>query len=242
MNERNHWITFVNDTIVGWVAFLPSPCDGIEALIRFSAAVVDAGERYAVYRALRLPARRTYEVGSQSFEAYLRAQARERKRIPIFPEDPGPGPHLWTPARIAFYRDASIVEEEVGDAGALLRELRPDRIETCRMFMRGASPVTVLGGSVPVDWTGEVRVQVRLDTDIWFPYVMGMLEDIPEKGNKPDLYDNCELAERHTPRLNAFLSELRHVVLDLGGRWAKLDVEGVAVNYAHMWNETGILI
>lgn len=242
MNERNHWITFANNTVVGWCAFLPPPSGGIEAMIRFGTAVVEAGERYAVYRAVRLPALNSYEIGSQSFDAYLRAQARERGRVPMFPEDPGPGPELMTPARIAFYRGDTKVEEEVGDVGDLLRELRPDRIETCGMFMRGTSPVTVLGGSFPLDWTREARILVRLDTDIWFPYVMGMIEDFPEDGDKPDMYDNRELAGSHTPRLNAFLREVRQVTLDLGGRWSKLEVEGVAVNYANMWNELGILL
>jgi hypothetical protein len=240
MNERNRWITLVTDTVARWEAFLPAPRGDVSTLIRFAGGVADAGSRNGVYRVERMPAERPYDSRLQTFETYLRDQARERGRVPIFPEDASPGSELWTPARIAFYRGGAVVEEEVGDAGALLRELCPDKLETCGMFMRGASPVTVLGGSVPVDWTQEVRVQVRLDTDIWFPDVTGMCEEIPEVGHKPDLYDTRELASRHTPRLNAFLDEIRRLSIELGGRWELLEVEGFAVNYAHMWDELAI--
>ncbi|HVJ93889.1 MAG TPA: hypothetical protein VM580_29065 [Labilithrix sp.] len=242
MNERNHWITFVNDFVVRWGAFLPAPRGDIGALVRFGVGVVEAGARHAVYHATRLPAARPYEAGQGSFEAYLRAEAQRSGRVPLFPSDTRPGPELWTPARLAFYRGDSIVEEEVGDVGALLCSLRPDRIETCRMFMRSAASVAVLGKQVSVDHAEEVRVEVRLDTDIWFPRVMGMLEELPEEDDPPSMYDNRALAERHTPRLNAFVGELRRLTLDLGGRWETLETDSVAVNYAAMWNEEGIFL
>ena len=242
MTDRNRWITFVNDTIVGWVAFLPAPCNGLEPLLRFATKVVDAGERHSVYRVVRLAAKHVYEPGSQSFAEYLRTQARDRGRVPLFPEDPGPGRDLWTPARVAFCRGSAVVEEEVGDLGALLRELRSDQIESCGMFMRSASPVTVLGASYPLDWSREARIIIRLDTDLWFPEVIGLMEDFPDEGTKPDFYDNRQLATRHTPRLNAFLGEIRRTTLELGGRWEKLEVDGIGFNYARMWDESGILI
>ena len=242
MNEYNHWVTLVNDPILGWDAYLPAPRGEIDAMVRFGAAVVDAGARHAVYRAILIPGARPYEPAAGPFEDYLRSQARERRRVPLFPEDPPPGTELVTPGRVAFYRDGAIVEEEVSDLGALLRELRPELVEASRMLMRGASPVTVLGASVPVDWPADVRIQIRLDTDIWLPQVMGLAEEIPEDEPKPDLYDNFELARRHTPRLNAFLAELQQTIAELGGRWVQREVEGLAVNYAHMWNESGILL
>jgi hypothetical protein len=240
MNDRNHWITFVNDIVVRWGAFLPAPRGDVDALVRFGVSVVEAGARHEVYRALRIPAAQAYVAGDKNFEDYLRAQANERGRVPLFPGDHRPGPELWAPARIAFYRDEEIVEEEVGDVGALLRELRPDKIESARMFMRSASPVSVMGKSVDVNDDREVRVQVRLDTDIWFPRVMGMLEDMPEDELKPDFFNNRELAERHTPRLNLFLNELRECATALGGRWEVLEVDGIGVNYADQWDALGI--
>lgn len=240
MKKENRFITFVNDVIAGWEIHLPAPRHGIEPLIRFATTVAKAGQLHAVYRLERLPGRRGYDAREESFEEYLLARVRESERLPLFPEDQAPGKELWTPARLAFYRDSACVEEDVGDVGGLLRELRPDRIETAGMFMRRASPVTVCGGSFPLDWTESARVVIRLDTDIWFPSVMGMLEALVEEGEQPESYDNRELAARHTPRLNAFLEELRGTVLDLGGTWGKIEVSGVGVNYAHLWNERGI--
>jgi hypothetical protein len=240
MSDRNHWITFVNDTVVRWGAFLPGPRGDISGLIRFGVSVVEAGALYEVYRALHIPGARSYLAGTESFEEYLRARAKEG-RVPLFPRESRPGPdELWTPARISFYRDDEIVEAEVGDVGALLRELRPNDLEAAGMFMRSAAPVTVRGSSVGIDDDQEVLIQVRLDTDLWFPRVMGMLEAVPEDEPKPDFYDNHELAERHTPRLNAFLNELRHSATALGGRWEMIEVDGVGVNYAEQWDESGI--
>ncbi len=108
------------------------------------------------------------------------------------------------------------------------------------MFMRSASPVAVLGMAVAVDRTQEVCVQIRLDTDIWFSYVMGMIEEVDEEGHKPDWFYNDPLAQRHTPRLNAFLRELRELTLALGGQWTQLEVDPVAENYEDMWDEHGI--
>jgi len=136
------------------------------------------------------------------------------------------------PARLAFYRGDRIVEEEVVDVGVLLQELRPDHD---RSVTGSAPPVEVRGKPVRVDSAKEVFVEITLPTDIWFPRVMGM-ED--EYNLEP--YDNSALAQLHTPRLNAFLREVRDKTLALGGRWEKLDVNGIAVNYLDQWDEFGI--
>jgi hypothetical protein len=134
-----------------------------------------------------------------------------------------------------------VVEAEVGDVGALMERLRPDREERSAFF-QPASPVTLLGEAPSVDSSLEVRIQVRLDTDIWFPRVMGLIEDLPEDEDKPDWYDNAALAERHTPRLNAFLADLRASVQRLGGRWEPLQAEDLAKNYAEQWDAAGVAL
>lgn len=238
MPARNHWMTFPDDFIVRWGAFLPAPRGSCEAAIRFGTALVEAGARHEVYRLVRMPAGEPYEVSEGSFDAYLRRQLERRGLVPLFPRDERPGNDSWATARLACYRPAGLVEEVVGDVGALLRELRPECLETRGRFMRAAPPVAIVGMAFPADRTEEIRIQIRLDTDLWFSRVLGMLEE-PD-GDKPDWYDNHPLAQRHTPRLNAFLRELRALTLSLGGRWEALEVDAVAANYESQWDEHGI--
>src|SRR6266542_4144312 len=49
MNERNHWITFTNDDVVRWGAYLPAPLGDADKLIRFGLRAVDSGRRHAVW-------------------------------------------------------------------------------------------------------------------------------------------------------------------------------------------------
>ncbi len=240
MTSFNHFATFVHTCIARWGAFLPAPCGNCDALIHFGTQLVEAGTRHQVYRLVRMPAQEPYDAREGDFESYLRSQVKRRGLVPLFPQDVRPGNSCWAPARLAFYRDTGPVEEEVGDVGGLLRELRPECVETRLMFMRAAAPVTVLGMAVAVDSTQEVRVQIRIDTDIWFSYVMGMLEVPGEDGVKPEWFYNDPLAQRHTPRLNAFLNDLRTLTLTLGGRWTQLEVDPAGENYADMWDEHGI--
>jgi len=245
MNERNHWITFPNHFVVRWGAFLQGPRGDGDALARFAAGVIDAGVRQAVFSPVRLPDFSSAGDGPITAAAYadnMRAQMQRHGRVSLFSGNVGPGPKLWTQARLAYFRGDEIVEEEVGDVGALLQTLRPDVVERGGMFMRGAPPIAVEGMTVPLSRDQEVRVEIRLDTDIWFPRVMGILEEAPEEGDLPEAFDNHALAERHTPRLNAFLNEVRTLTVALGGRWEVLEVDPFGADYAPMWNEGGILL
>jgi len=240
MSERNHWITFANDFMVRWGAWLRAPRGDATPLIDFGTAVVELGRRHGVYDPVRLPGTVPFVASRQGFADYLRDQVRQHGRIPLFPIEARPGEDLWTPARLAFYRGDSIVEEDIGDLGGLLRTLRPECLETCLMFMRAASPLVLSGAAVAVGSEQEVRIQVRLDSDIWLPRVMGMLEEIPDDLDDRPMCDNRALAEHHTPRLNAFLADVRRLTLDLGGRWERLETDPVAADYADLWDETGI--
>jgi hypothetical protein len=225
---RNHWITFVGHTVVGWQAVLPPPRGDATGAVRFGAALVDAGKRHAVWDT------QAFASGA-AFAEHVRVAATERGRIPM--QLRGVTGDAATMARLAVYRDDQIVEEDVADVGALLASLRSGRPSSTT---RGTPAVVVLGPSIALDHAGELRIEIRLDTDIWFPSVMGFDEPIPDDGDPPDSYDNRALAERHTPRLNAFLGEVAREVTTLGGRWEVLDVGGIARNYRDQWDEHGI--
>jgi hypothetical protein len=231
MNDLNHWITFVGHTVVGWEAYLPAPRGDVEPLLQFGISLVEAGRRHTVWDVQHIGGGLPFVAGEQSYETYLRRAVNDHGFVPRFPwriSDVGDS----MLARLAFYRGDSIVEEVVDDVGVLLRELRPDHDRT---VTRSAPPVEVQGKPIRVDSVKEVLVEITLPTDIWFPHVMGM-----EGEYTSELYDNSALAQLHTPRLNAFLREVRDKTLALGGRWEKQDVSGIAVNYLHQWDELGI--
>lgn len=239
MSARNHWITFPEHDVARWEAILPAPRGDAGALVRFGGALAAAGKRYRVWDARRLAGAVPFDATKQSFEEYLAESARTHGRVPLVPLDVRPGDASWTPAVLAFYRGEQIVEEEVGDVGALLRALRPGREMS---VARSASPVTIAGMSVAVDAERDVRIVVRLESDIWFPRVVGMAEDIPDEDERPESYDNRELAQRYMPRLNSFLDAVRSSLLAAGGRWQRLQPDGFGMNYADQWDERGIVL
>lgn len=216
-----------------WDATLPAPTGNIEHLVAFGRKIVDAGKAHRVWDMHRYAA----GVGAgDTFESHVRTAARTGK-VPLLlrrREDPEPS------GVVAVFRDDGIVEVVTSDLGMLLSELRPKRY---RKVVRGAPPVVVVGGSYDVDRAEEICVSVRLDTDIWFPRVCGMHDDLDEDMEEfPEFYDNAELARRHTPRFNLFLREVRAATLAAGGTWELSDPGGISVNYQGAWNLDGIVL
>jgi hypothetical protein len=72
---------------------------------------------------------------------------------------------------------------------------------------------------VPVDNRPNrlpVALLIHIQSDIWFPWVYGSAH--PE-ADHIRMFDNRELANRHTPRLNAFLGEVAAAARGAGGRF-----------------------
>lgn len=214
-----------------WDATLPAPAGNIEHLVAFGSKIVDAGKAHHVWDMHR------YVAGAgtgDTFESHVRTAALTGK-LPLLlrrREDPEPG------GTVAVFRDDGIVEVVTSDLGRLLSELRPERSRT---VVRSAPPVVVVGGAYDVDRAEGICISVRLDTDIWFPRVCGMHEDLEEDMEEfPESYDNVELARRHTPRFNLFLREVRAATLAAGGTWELSDPGGISVNYQGAWNLDGI--
>ena len=140
---------------------------------------------------------------------------------------------LVASARLSWWDDGLVREGEVAHLGALLRRLRPDTVGRGSMYMQDVGPITING---PVN-----HLQVTLHTDIWFPWIRGLLDGWLDDELKTGLpFDNRALAERHTPALNAFLSEARSLALSSGLTWELDEPEGVALHYADWVREDGI--
>jgi hypothetical protein len=161
------------------------------------------------------------------YRAHLRTGA-----VPfeLAPEEAPEGRRIIVQGEVCWYEDGIVREGEIADLGSLIRLLRPDVMDWADDFMAHVPPVIV--------WQARSRVRIDLPTDIWFPRVLGVLD-----GNAPSpplspARDNSTLANCHTPRLNAFLNEVRRAA----DSWALVSLEGIAARYAEMADDDGICL
>jgi|GEM_PF-7060666 len=82
------------------------------------------------------------------------------------------------------------------------------------------SPITLKGRVYTLEPKSvNVSMRIKLNVDIWFPYVHGFpTEDDPHSVYDTE-HDNSILAKLHTPRFNNFIRTIHKSVLDLGGEW-----------------------
>jgi len=83
-------------------------------------------------------------------------------------------------------------------------------------------------------------IRLALHTDLWFPRVAGLLDDDAPPFPAPPARDNTTLAACHTPRLNAFLQEVRNNAVRAGGSWRQVEIEGIGRRYAELASESGV--
>jgi hypothetical protein len=127
---------------------------------------------------------------------------------------------------IAYYdRNDVLVEQNVADLGILLRDLEPVPGAIFGYLRnRGNSPMEALGSVFSVDEIQSLsKVQFTLTTNsnIWSPYLYWTGHPW---GSRPNVYyDNRELANRHTTRLNRVIGTLADMTAELGGKWELLD-------------------
>jgi hypothetical protein len=113
--------------------------------------------------------------------------------------------------KISYYNNESgheseIITEWIGRCVELSRKLRRDKYEIEDNYYHDLLPVMI-------DHNGQNRISVELFSDIWFPRVVGWIDD-----DKP-FYDNSELAALNTPRLNRFLQRTKKIILEENGMW-----------------------
>src|SRR5213078_2193866 len=123
-----------------------------------------------------------------------------------------------------YDREDHLVERAIHDLGAVLASLEPVPDVIPDGFMTHYPPVRITGRryadvreGIPVDnrpYPLPVAVLVRIHSDIWFPWVYGSAH--PDCDHRR-MFDNRELATRHTPRLNAFLGEVAAAARRIGG-------------------------
>ena len=224
----NLWIV-TGDPQARWTADLGSP-DDPERLLAWLAAVLTAGEEHEVYRVREAPAA-GYAAGSDvSLTDWLWRRWREdgvvdAGHFAASGTRPIGGRVLRVAARVAWAAPSGeLAEGVVENLGALLRSLRPGDVARWPRRMLDSPPLDVTGPLVDVRrpeqsrWPGHpgrVLVNIMTRSDLWSPWVPGLLATDVVDGWQ----DNRPLAERHTPRLNAFLAAARAATAAAGGTW-----------------------
>jgi hypothetical protein len=148
-------------------------------------------------------------------------------------------------SELAWYsRSDQVVEGRVADLGALLASLQPVPNAISRYNREvGHPPVALTGGQV--SYAGQVAKRssdypetftLSLYSDIWFPFVIGFAHPAADDTR---FFDNRELANRHTTRLNRLLGRISRRVFEAGGRWY-LDEDDLDPKYAPWLSADGI--
>jgi hypothetical protein len=252
---RNYWTTLKYTPAASWyVTFPPVAEVGIESFLRFARGLLDAGEREQVYRVLETRTTGVFQATPEySYYDHLVEVFKATGILPLFDHGTGVGSteagRLRTPGRVAYYDPAGkVVEENVDDLGLLLQHLRPEKAAHHLGYMSHVAPVTVTGltkiSSIGATASMPISISLTLDTDIWFPRVVGFLDsdDDAPSPSLSEMHDNRVLASRHTPRLNRFLTEVHSLVVELNGRWTLTEPEEQISEYRKMRREDGIEI
>lgn len=245
----NLWITH-GDQLVEWTAELSPAADDPTRLLEWLRRVLAAGQQNQVYEVLEAPLAGYRSDRDGALISVLKRRFDNEGILDLghFASSgvrAVDGAFLRATARMAYADErGEVVENPVENLGAQLRALRPGDVAKATGLMVDCPPLDVVGPLIDLArpeqslWRGRpgtVRVRFTLRTDIWFPWVIGFLAPIVDATPR---YDNRPLAGRHTPRLNAFLAEVRAATLDLGGRW-ELDPE-IRFTRPDMISEAGV--
>ncbi len=247
----NYWVS-QKEPMVTWVADLSGIYHDAKILQKWLYEVLQAGEEFQVYSVHEAASIQYSRNENGSLIDLIGQQFDFSKTLDLFyfanhntlnHEQS----HYSVFAQIAYYDlKGKLTESEVKDIGSLLCLLRPLDASTAYGLMYGWPAVYISNGlkinfqnldySTWSSKPGKIQIKFALMTDIWFPWVLGFLEDTFDLKGR---YDNRELAFQHTPRLNAFLSKICESTLQAGGIW-RLDPESSRSNLGFMLNQKGI--
>ncbi len=109
---------------------------------------------------------------------------------------------------------------EIGNYQSMWSKRFLDRYEDCISFSEYLEPEY---------HSGKYKFSILLHSDIWFPSLRGNIErkvgiitgfEADQIAEYTKGFDNRELANRHTPRLNRFISAISKKVIEMGGKWS----------------------
>jgi hypothetical protein len=255
LKPRNHWcIVAVNhsESLPVWRAKLPTHEDAWP----FVKTILEVGQQEEIFRIFEEEAefrRFIRDVDSgiipmPSLEALVEEEFATDDNLPEYIRN------IKGMTKVSYYeKDGQLADKylqeqdfsrflynyHLGNLGDYQRDYRKKSLHPysgCLEFFDRLAPIYA---------PGERYLQIALTSDIWFPIVDGSMErkvginmDFDEETRYEGGFDNRELANRHTPRLNRFLSAIAAKVIEMGGEWSI--GEDVGSEYRKKMTLTGI--
>ena len=242
---KNVWVQTENP-FVTWLGDLTPIATHPETILDVVRAVLASGVRHKIFDVADAP-EVDYRRSRDVLLSDVLAQLLKRERIlDVFAFTgaamlPGISGSSTAEATLCHYDRADrLTESVVPDLGALLASLEPVPDSIPNGMLRHYPPIRITGrryinvcegepvnrGAYPI----PVAFRLCVHSDIWFPWIYGSAH--PECDQRR-MFDNRELANCHTPRLNAFLGEVAAAVRQAGGTFEAQPDEsgGRAINW-----------
>ena len=250
---KNLWIQ-TEDAFATWIADFTAIAARPMAILEFIQAALVAGVKHRVFEVAEAPLIGYRRDRDGALGDVVGRQLERDRVLDLFGFTgaammPGRPRSSTVETTLCYYDHADrVVERVVTDLGAVLESLEPVPNSIWTGFMnhyptiriRGRRYADVLEG-VPVDKSAHplpVAVLLGIHSDIWFPWVFGSAH--PECDHRR-MFENRELASRHTPRLNAFLGEVGSAARRIGGTFS-LWPDGTPGPAADWVDDTGVLL
>ena len=226
---KNLWIQ-TEHAFATWIADLTAIATQPAAILEFVQAVLSSGAKHRVFDVANAPLIGYERNRDRALGDVLKHLLRHDRVLDLFGFTgaamlPGLPRSSTVEATLCHYdREDQLVECVVTDLGAVLASLEPVPDSIPNGCMKRYPPIRIIGDryenvqpGVPVDTRAHplpIAVYLGIHSDIWFPWVYGSAH--PE-ADHVRMFDNRELASRHTPRLNAFLGEVALAARGVGG-------------------------
>jgi hypothetical protein len=226
---KNLWIQ-TEHAFVTWIADFTAVATQPAAILEFAQAVLASGAEHRVFDVVEAPLIGYRRDRAGALGDVLGRLLEHDRVLDLFGFTgaamlPGhPRSSMVETTLFHYDREDRLVERVVTDLGAVLASLEPVPGSIPNGCMNHYPAVRITGRrytgvreGVPVDNSAHpypVAVLLGIHSDIWFPWVFGSAH--PDCDHRR-MFDNRELASRHTPRLNAFLGEVAAAARRAGG-------------------------
>jgi len=206
---QNNWRIYSNEILL-WELQIPGkPSDPV--IRRWEREVLDAAEEHAVFRVQAATGRRSAMDYHRDRDGYL---GDVLDAHPEYLAPPGQPEVLLFASLEGTSRLAYVdIHDQIREAETEYLYSLPD-LKAHSWHQEGKPALEFMCDAEP----NYVWLSLSSFSSIWLPWELndGLDDDLPDEA----FVDNRALAQRHTPRLNAFLADLNKATLQAGGRLA----------------------
>ncbi len=236
----NLWVQ-TEGPYVTWIADLGTTVRQDPArLSSFVEAVIAAGEQTGAMRILQARSLQYFREEHGELIPFLRQRWSAQGGPELFGDMDG----LEVDSSVAWFDDSGRLFECPTSRLERILEMDEPNDWILDGFKEPWPPIRIFGATAEDireaqagDWDIPIRLQISLHSDIWFPWVHALCHPLHTRGRQ---FDNRVLAERHTPRLNAFLEAVGAAAEAAGGTFG-LDPDQCGVA-PHTVTDRGIVL